>query len=236
MSGNDLKTKPYYNNPVNSLSNQSLNKHMMMSQNTPHKNDNVQIDTNQQPSPIADMIHVAKQSPPIIIKRGPRGFGFTLNAIKVYYGDSDYYTIQHLVINLDPRGPAYAAGLRVNDLITHVNEEVVCGKMHHEIVKCIMSSVNNTLNLRTIQLNDSSIKSGGRRRSPSKSKFSRPFANFHFQNHGYDRYANPAQYQPPASLNSVSRPSPKLNTPPSVKHNSNYYFMNANSMDNNRLG
>lgn len=30
--------------------------------------------------------------PPIIIRKGARGFGFTLKAIRVYYGDSDVYT------------------------------------------------------------------------------------------------------------------------------------------------
>ena len=36
--------------------------------------------------------------PPIIIRRGPQGFGFTIRAIRVYYGDSDYYTVHHLVM------------------------------------------------------------------------------------------------------------------------------------------
>ena len=35
---------------------------------------------------------------PIYICRGHRGYGFTLRAIRVYYGDSDYYTLQHLVV------------------------------------------------------------------------------------------------------------------------------------------
>lgn len=35
--------------------------------------------------------------PPIFIRRGPRGFGFTLRAIRVYIGQSDYYTLQHIV-------------------------------------------------------------------------------------------------------------------------------------------
>lgn len=36
--------------------------------------------------------------PPIYIKKGPRGYGFTLRAIRVYYGESDYYTLHHLVV------------------------------------------------------------------------------------------------------------------------------------------
>ena len=92
-------------------------------------------------SPINEMLALAKQRPTLTIKRGYRGYGFTLRAIKVYYDDTDFYTIQHFVIEIDQQGPAYLAGLRKNDIITHVNDEVVCGRMHHEIVKLILSSV-----------------------------------------------------------------------------------------------
>ena len=141
---------------------------------------------------LSEMIRTAKQRPVLTIKRGPRGYGFTLRAIKVYYDDSDYFTIQHLVIHLEHQGPAYSAGLKCNDIITHVNDEVVCGKMHHEIVQSIMLSVNNTLRLHTIQLAETSIKTGGRKRSPSKSKFSRPgLMNLHMQHqHQAHNYQN----------------------------------------------
>lgn len=36
--------------------------------------------------------------PSIVIRRGPRGYGFTLRAIRVYFGDSEYYTLHHLVV------------------------------------------------------------------------------------------------------------------------------------------
>lgn len=36
--------------------------------------------------------------PSVVIRRGPRGYGFTLRAIRVYYGESVYYTLHHLVV------------------------------------------------------------------------------------------------------------------------------------------
>ena len=33
---------------------------------------------------------------PIIVRRGPKGFGFTIRAIRVYFGDTDFYTVHHL--------------------------------------------------------------------------------------------------------------------------------------------
>lgn len=41
---------------------------------------------------------VAQLKPPIIIRKGPRGYGFTVRAIRVYYGDSDVYTVHHLIM------------------------------------------------------------------------------------------------------------------------------------------
>ena len=46
-------------------------------------------------SPCRDMSPLINSlKPPIIIRRGPRGFGFTLRAIRVYFGDTDFYTVQ----------------------------------------------------------------------------------------------------------------------------------------------
>jgi microtubule-associated serine/threonine kinase len=68
---------------------------------------------------------VTSLKPPVILTRGPRGFGFTVHTIRVYYGDSDFYTMQHLVMAVDEGSPAFEAGLRPGDLITHVNGEPV---------------------------------------------------------------------------------------------------------------
>ena len=35
--------------------------------------------------------------PPIVIKKGPRGFGFNIHTIRVYQGETDIYTLQHVV-------------------------------------------------------------------------------------------------------------------------------------------
>jgi hypothetical protein len=171
-------------------SNSSLNK-MQTNQpyhnaqpNTYHKTTNRTSSSIQQttapqtrePSPIRDLIRETKRKSPIYIKRGPRGYGFTLRAIKVYYGDTETYTIQHLVIQVDEKGPAYESGLRAQDLIIYVNEKCVCGLLHHEMIRNILSG-GSTLQLRTIQLNETTIKSGGRKRSPSKSKLSRPLTS-----------------------------------------------------------
>ena len=51
-------------------------------------------------------------NPPIIVRRGPRGFGFTIRAIRVYFGDTDFYTVHHLVMEVDRGSPAFDAGLR----------------------------------------------------------------------------------------------------------------------------
>lgn len=128
-------------------------------------------------SAVNEMVNNGLNKPELLIRRGIRGYGFTLRAIQVYYDDTDFYTIQHIVIQVEEQGPAYQAGLRFNDIITHVNDEIVCGKVHHEIVKSILSSVNHVLRLRTVNLNETKIKNNGRKRSPSKIKLAQPSSN-----------------------------------------------------------
>ena len=125
-------------------------------------------------SAVNEMVILGEKKPELNIRRGIRGYGFTLRAIQVYYDDTDFYTIQHVVIQVDEQGPAYQAGLRFNDIITHVNDQIVCGKVHHEIVKLILSSVNHELRLRTVNINETKIKNNGRKRSPSKIKLAQP--------------------------------------------------------------
>lgn len=49
-------------------------------------------------SPCRDVPLITSLKPPIILRRGPSGFGFTVNTIRVYFGDSDFYTMHHLVM------------------------------------------------------------------------------------------------------------------------------------------
>ena len=105
--------------------------------------------------------------PPIIIHRGPRSFGFTLRTVKVFHGNTDYYTTQHVVVAVRDR--AEEAGLRPGDIITHVNDYSVAGLLHSEAVKLILNG-SKVLSIRAVPGSQTQIRVGGRRRSPSKQK------------------------------------------------------------------
>ncbi|XP_032679152.1 microtubule-associated serine/threonine-protein kinase 3 isoform X2 [Odontomachus brunneus] len=110
--------------------------------------------------------------PPIIIRRGPCGFGFTVHTIRVYYGDSDLYTMHHLVMAVNQSSPAFEAGLRPRDLITHINDELVQGLSHTEVLKLLLSGGDH-VTLRSTPLENTSIKTGGRKRDLTQSKLAR---------------------------------------------------------------
>ncbi|XP_023582880.1 microtubule-associated serine/threonine-protein kinase 2 [Trichechus manatus latirostris] len=110
--------------------------------------------------------------PPIIIHRAGKKYGFTLRAIRVYMGDSDVYTVHHIVWHVEDRGPASEAGLRQGDLITHVNGEPVQGLVHTEVVELILKS-GNKVSISTTPLENTSIKVGPARKGSYKAKMAR---------------------------------------------------------------
>lgn len=119
---------------------------------------------------------VTNLKPPIIIKRGARGFGFTVNTIRVYYGDTNYYTMHHLVMAVDEGSPAFEAGLNPGDLITHINGEAVQGLFHTQVLHLLLSGGDH-VTLGSTPLENTSIKAGGHRREPGQSKLARRSLN-----------------------------------------------------------
>ncbi|XP_072366939.1 microtubule-associated serine/threonine-protein kinase 2 isoform X3 [Scyliorhinus torazame] len=110
--------------------------------------------------------------PPVIIHRAGKKYGFTLRAIRVYMGESDVFTVHHMVWHVEGDGPAHDAGLRAGDLITHVNGEPVHGLVHTEVVELILKS-GNKVSISTTPFENTSIKIGPARRSTYKSKMAR---------------------------------------------------------------
>ncbi|KRT79224.1 phosphotransferase, partial [Oryctes borbonicus] len=119
---------------------------------------------------------VTNLKPPIIIRRGPKGFGFTVHTIRVYYGDTDFYTMHHLVMAVDEGSPAFEAGLRPADLITHINGEAVQGLYHTQVLQLLLGGAEH-VSLRATPLDQTSIQSGGRKREPGQSRLARRSLN-----------------------------------------------------------
>ncbi|XP_030375087.1 microtubule-associated serine/threonine-protein kinase 3 isoform X2 [Scaptodrosophila lebanonensis] len=119
---------------------------------------------------------VTNLKPPIIIRRGPQGFGFTVHTIRVYYGDTDFYTMHHLVMAVDEGSPAFEAGLRPADLITHVNGEAVQGLFHTQVLQLLLSGGEH-VTLRSTPLEHTSIQTGGRKRDLLQSKLAKKGVN-----------------------------------------------------------
>nr|XP_054606733.1 microtubule-associated serine/threonine-protein kinase 1 isoform X4 [Nothobranchius furzeri] len=112
------------------------------------------------------------QHSPITIHRSGKKYGFTLRAIRVYIGDSDVYSVHHMVWHVEDGGPAHDAGLKAGDLITHVNGESVHGLVHTEVVELILKS-GNKVTVTTTPFENTSIKVGPARKSSYKSKMAR---------------------------------------------------------------
>ncbi|PNJ13448.1 MAST1 isoform 3 [Pongo abelii] len=109
---------------------------------------------------------------PITIQRSGKKYGFTLRAIRVYMGDTDVYSVHHIVWHVEEGGPAQEAGLCAGDLITHVNGEPVHGMVHPEVVELILKS-GNKVAVTTTPFENTSIRIGPARRSSYKAKMAR---------------------------------------------------------------
>ncbi|XP_068435628.1 microtubule-associated serine/threonine-protein kinase 1 isoform X2 [Clinocottus analis] len=118
-------------------------------------------------SPVVNVLHS-----PITIHRSGKKYGFTLRAIRVYMGDSDVYSLHHMVWHVEDGGPAQEAGLSAGDLITHVNGESVHGLVHTEVVELILKS-GSKVTVTTTPFENTSIKVGPARKSSYKSKMAR---------------------------------------------------------------
>ncbi|XP_035268301.1 microtubule-associated serine/threonine-protein kinase 2 isoform X3 [Anguilla anguilla] len=115
---------------------------------------------------------ICSAKPAIVIHRAGKKYGFTLRAIRVYMGDSDVYTVHHMVWHVEQGGPAHEAGLREGDLITHVNGEPVHGLVHTEVVELIIKS-GSKVSISATPFENTSIKVGPARKSSYKSKMAR---------------------------------------------------------------
>merc|ERR1719500_2573509 len=95
-----------------------------------------------------------------------------MRAIRVYFGDTDFYTVHHLVMEVTSGAPAYDAGLRAGDLVTHINSEPVQGLYHTQVLQLLVSG-GDAVTIRATPLDTTSIKTGGRRRDPSSIKMAK---------------------------------------------------------------
>ncbi|KAG1702074.1 Microtubule-associated serine/threonine-protein kinase 2 [Nymphon striatum] len=180
---------------------------------------------------------VAQLKPPIIINRGPRGFGFTIRAIRVYFGDTDFYTVHHLVMAVEDNSPAFEAGLRPGDLITHINGEQVQGLPHTQVLKLILSG-GNRVNIRATPLENTSIKTGGRKRNPNQSKMAHTPKKRHNKKDGGDKKRRSSLLRRINNKRASAELQHQINTgssPPLLSQSRSYSSLNRSISSNDSL-
>ncbi|EPB68514.1 kinase domain protein [Ancylostoma ceylanicum] len=151
--------------------------------------------------------------PPITIRKGPFGFGFTLKSVRVYLGEhSDYYTIEHIVTAVVEGSPAYEAGLRSEDLITAVNGQPVHNLTHPQLMHRLLS-YGNELTLKVTPLSATSIKEGAPRKTLgklAKKKPKRPQRRVPLEK----KPRSPLVSSRPSSLRGLKQPVPTMSVAP----------------------
>lgn len=112
---------------------------------------------------------ISTLKPPIVIRRGASGFGFTVHTVRVYLGETYFYTMHHLVMDVDVGSPAYDAGLRAGDLITHINGQPVQGLFHTQVLQLLLCG-GDKVTIRATPLENTSIRNDGKKREHNRSK------------------------------------------------------------------